>query len=134
MAKQNKKRSKFPLFILIIIIIAVLGLLWKFGYLKGFGKGSGEGASTKDQSIERASAEASKAEQEIITIEVSGDTYSWNGSKVDLQEIQENLNQLSDQAKITLIDHQAIQNAYQSVLDLLNEQGVAFDQINKPAE
>ncbi len=134
MTKQNKKRSKFPLFMLLILIIVALGLLWKFGYLKGFGRGEGQANSTSNHSTESVASEPQEAGRGQITIEVSGDTYLWNGTETDLNTIKENLIALNGQPQIILVDHQAIQNAYQEVLDLLNEEGLPFDQVNQAAE
>lgn len=136
MAKEKKKRSKFFWFMLLIIIIVALGLAWKFGLLKGLGLGEGKESTTNNLSESIAPEEAieesqvnDEEKQSIAQIEVQGESYFWNGEKVDLKELEKNISELSKDMKIELIDNKAIQSAYQEVLDTLTNLEIDFDQI-----
>lgn len=135
MAKKEKKRSKLPWLLLLIIILALV-LAWKFGLLKGFGLGSGLGLGNDTQNAEAtqsvsASEEQAEVSTQEINIEVAGDQYLWNGEEVTLDTIKTNLDGLEENTKVIMTDNEAVQNAYQEVLDVLNESNIQFDQVNK---
>ncbi len=135
MAKKERKRSKFPWLILIILILALV-LAWKFGLLKGFGLGSGLGLGNDTQNAEETQSISTSEEQTTVAsqeihIEVAGDQYLWNGEEVTLDTIKTNLDALEENTKVILTDNEAVQNAYQEVLDVLNESSIQFDQVNK---
>ncbi len=135
MAQEKKKRSKFPVFMIIIILIVLIGLAWKFGWLDGLGRGNKDDRSPdSSETVSNTESEnqtADEAGAEEINIEIKSDEIFYNGQKISLEDCKTKLEQLPDKYVLTLIDNEAIQSTYQEVLNILNEKEVAFDQISK---
>lgn len=128
---QKKKRSKTPLALVALLLLGSLGVTWKLGVFGGKG-GDADSESTGTASDSVAiveSVEETEGEGPLVyEIEVSGDKILWQNSEVTLDQIKENITNLSKTDKVTLIDNEAVQDSYQSVLDLLDENEISYGQ------
>lgn len=140
MAREKKRGFRFSRFMLLIILIVVIGLAWYFGLLKGFGLGAGRGADKRNaESPDINSRETRQVESQANPIEpssptkyileVNGDQYSLNGQRLNLDQLEKELDQLAEDSRLELVDDDAIQNAYQQVLDILTKHGIAYSEI-----
>jgi len=114
-----------------------LGVTWKLGVFGGKGgDADSENPDTASGSVaivESVEETESIAETEgegplVYEIEVSGDKIFWQNSEVTLEQLKENITNLSKTDKVTLIDNEAVQDSYQSVLDLLDENEIPYGQ------
>ncbi len=134
---QKKKRSKTPLALVALLLLGSLGVTWKLGVFGGEGgNADSENAGTDSGSV--AIVESVEETEPIVEtegegpliyeIEVSGDKILWQNSEVTLDQLKENITNLSKTDKVTLIDNEAVQDSYQSVLDLLDENEISYGQ------
>lgn len=139
MTREKKKKSKFSRFMFLIVVIAIVGLAWYFGLLKGFGLGSGRGGEAQQvgpsavapesRQVESSVRQTKTAERSKQRLEVSADKYILNGKEISLDDLDAELTQITEGSSIDLVDDSAIQNAYQQVLDLLNKHGLEYSEI-----
>ena len=111
-------------------IILLLGF-GGFGFGGGKGDGEGDGDSTQAAVSEEESAEAPVVENiDYVNVTVSGNEYIYDNQKLSLEELINRLTGMELDVPIKLTDDNAALDAYQQLIDALDEHKIKYIEEN----
>lgn len=130
MAKKDKKkkRSIFPLFIIVVLIIVILLMLYlKGGFGGGSGDNDGDGDTTSSVSsvVDSTQDESSEAEKSVEKVTVSGSDYSYGGTTYTLDDLKSVL-ESKENIVVEIQDDGAVANAVDGLHSMLDDIGVSY--------
>lgn len=128
--KNNNKKKNNRIIVILLIILIIAALLWLLNYLGlGLGGGKGSGGDSKgNQETPAVTTEATTTEapKEYENIKVSGGTYIYKGSEIELDSFVDTVNKMNENVVVLIQDDNATQNAMEDLKAALKKNDRAF--------
>ncbi len=127
--KNKEKKSTGGKSVIAAGLLAVLALL---GGGIGFGAGNGTGFGNSDEGsrIEENQDDYNEdngfSEEIILAVTVSGNDYFYENEKILLEDLLEKVKEIESEVLVEVKDEDASFNAYQNLLDKLDELNVNY--------
>ena len=111
------------------IIVVILIVMFKFGFGIGFGTGAGDGSDTAatSETQQEEDQAVKEAEGTVLKVTVAGNEYIFDNEKITIDALMEKLSE-NKAATVEVTDDNASKNAYDGLIDQLNEQGIDYSE------